>query len=99
MKVFAIGLADKPVTPEEKKKYMPTEVPATLRLYLDGKMDQYWFHLNQEKPGVVFLLNAESITQAEAIVADLPLAKDGLLKFNFIPVGPLMPLGSLIQGK
>ena len=38
MKVMAVGSLV-PLTPEQLKHYMPTEVPATLQLYLDGKME------------------------------------------------------------
>jgi hypothetical protein len=34
---------------------MPKEVPETLKLYLDGKIEQFWFR--DDKPGVVFLMN------------------------------------------
>ena len=96
MKVFAIGTGVKPLTDEMKQQYMPHEVPATLKLYLDGKMEQFWFR--GDTPGVVFLLSVESLDEAKATIGALPLAADGILKFEFIPVGPLMPLGLLIQG-
>ncbi|GAA0911868.1 hypothetical protein GCM10009552_25750 [Rothia nasimurium] len=94
MKVFAIGSGNAPLTPEQRQQYMPSEVPATLRLYLDGKMDQFWFR--GDTPGVVFLINAETVEEARDIVGTLPLAKAGILNFDFIPVGPLAPLGMLI---
>jgi hypothetical protein len=96
MKVFAIGTGTKPLTDELRQKYMPHEVPATLKLYLDGKMEQFWFR--GDMPGVVFLMSVESIDEAKALMAALPLAADGILVFEFIPVGPLMPLGLLIKG-
>jgi hypothetical protein len=40
MKVMAIGTL-KPLTSEQRQKYLPMEVPATLQLYLDGKMEQF----------------------------------------------------------
>jgi|SRR5215469_4577268 len=97
MKVFAIGTGAKPLTDEQKMKYMPREVPQTLKLYLEGKMEQFWFRA--DTPGVVFLMSVESLDEAKALIGALPLATDGILKFEYIPVGPLMPLGMLIQGK
>lgn len=97
MKVFAIGAGSKPLTDEQKQKYMPHEVPQTLKLYLDGKMEQFWFR--GDTPGVVFLMSVESLDEAKALIGALPLATDGILKFEYIPVGPLLPLGMLIQGK
>jgi hypothetical protein len=76
---------------------MPKEVPATLKLYLDGKIEQFWFR--QDTPGVIFLMDAESIDLAKTTVNSLPLAAGGFLKFEFVPVGPLAPLGLLLKDK
>lgn len=97
MKVFAIGTANGQFSPEESAKYMPAEVPATLQLYLDGKMEQFWFR--SDRPGVVFLMEAESLDTVKDAIRSLPLAAAGLLTFEYLPVGPLLPLGMLIQGK
>ena len=37
-KILAIGQFTKPPTPEQLKEIFPKEVPATLRLYLAGKI-------------------------------------------------------------
>ncbi len=97
MKVLAIATIVKPVTPEQRAEIMPREVPATLRLYLDGKIDQFWYR--QDKPGVVFLMEAESVDAARAATGTLPLVADGYAQYDFIPLGPLAPLGMLIQGR
>ena len=97
MKVLAIGRGVKPLTDEDRKRIMPTEVPHTLQLYLDGKIEQFFF--TQDKPGVVFLMNVGSVDEAKATVDALPLAAGGFLNYEFLPVGPLKPLGLLIQGK
>lgn len=97
MKVIAIGNITKPLTPEQRQQVMPSEVPATLKLYLDGKIEQFWFR--QDKPGVIFLMNAESLDQAKATVDALPLVTGGYASYELMQVGPLAPLGMLIQGK
>lgn len=73
---------------------LPKEVPDTLKLYLDGKIDQFWFR--EDQPGVVFLLNAASVEDAKSIVEALPLTTKGYFTYEYIPVGPLKPLGLLI---
>lgn len=75
---------------------MPKEVPAILQLYLDGKIDQFWFR--QDQPGVIFLMNG-SVEEAKAALDKLPLTAGGFMTFELTPVGPLAPLGMLIQGK
>ena len=97
MKVFAIGSIVKPVSDEQRKEIMPKEVPATLKHYLDGKIEQFWYR--QDAPGVIFLMNVESVDQAKATIEELPLVTGGYAKYDFMQVGPLAPLGLLIQGK
>ena len=97
MKVIAIASITQPLTPEQRQQIMPNEVPATLKLYLDGKIEQFWYR--QDAPGVIFLMNVESVDEAQAAVHALPLAVGGFAKYQLIPVGPLAPLGMLIQSR
>jgi hypothetical protein len=96
MKVFAIASANSTLTPDKLQQHMPNEVPATLKLYLDGKVEQFWF---REKAGPIFLMNVESVEQAKATLDTLPLVADGLMTYELMAVGPLAPLGRLIQNK
>ena len=97
MKVIAIGSIVKPVSDEQRKEIMPKEVPATLKHYLDGKIEQFWYR--QDAPGVIFLMNVESVDHAKAELDTLPLVVGGFAKYDLIAVSPLTPLGLLIQGK
>jgi hypothetical protein len=94
MKIMAIGTL-KPMTPEQQKTYMPKEVPATLQLYLNGKMEQFW--LRDANAGVIFLMTVDSIAEADALLKAMPLGHANLLTFELMPVGPLTPLGMLIK--
>ena len=94
MKVMAIGTLA-PLTPEQQKTYMPQEVPATLQLYLDGKMEQFW--LRSDGRGVIFLMSTGSVEEAGALLKALPLGRAGILRFDLMPIEPLMPLGMLIK--
>ncbi|GAB2800925.1 superoxide dismutase [Dyella kyungheensis] len=96
MKVFAIGTITSPPTAEQQQQIMPKEVPHTLQLYLDGKIEQFWFR--QDRPGVIFLMSVASVEAAKAEVDRLPLTEGGFMTFELIPAGPLAPLGRLIQG-
>jgi hypothetical protein len=73
---------------------MPSEVRATVNLYLDGKIRE-WYSRGDGK-GVVFLVDAKTEDEARAIMETLPLAKAQLMDHQYIPVGPLMPLRMLI---
>jgi len=75
-------------------KTLPEEVRETVKLYLDGKIQQ-WYGRSDGR-GVVFLLNAASVAEAKATMDGLPLAKAGLATFEFTPLGPLTPLRVLL---
>ena len=96
MKVIAIGSLVQTITPEQRQQIMPEEVSATLKHYLEGKIEQFWF---REKTGPIFLMNVESLEQAKAELATLPLVAADLMTYELMPVTPLSPLGLLIQGQ
>ena len=89
-------LTPKPgVTVEQVTKIMPSEIRATVPMYLDGKIQQ-WFSRGDGK-GVIFLLNCKDVEEAKALMESLPLTKENLMDEQFIPVGPLLPLGILLR--
>jgi len=75
-------------------KVMPDEVRATLKLYLDGKIQQWY--ARSDGRGVVFILNCTTSAEAKAITDTLPLSKTGLAAFEYTPLGPLTPLRMLL---
>jgi hypothetical protein len=89
-------LTPKPgATVEQIMKIMPAEIRATVPLYLDGKIQQ-WFTRGDGK-GVIFLMNCKDVDEARALIESLPLSKANLMDEQFIPVGPLLPLGILLR--
>ena len=94
MKVMAIGTL-KHLSAEQRQQILPREVPATLELYLDGKMEQFW--LRDKEEGVIFLMSVDSVDEADRLLKALPLGQANLLTFDLMPIGPLLPLGMLMQ--
>ena len=84
------------VTRPQVMAVMPSEVRETLKLYLDGKIRE-WYSRGDGR-GAVFLVDAKTEDEARAIVETLPLAKEHLMDYVYIPVGPLMPLRALMAG-
>ena len=76
-------------------KVMPDEVRETLKLYLDGKIQQ-WYSRSDGR-GVIFILNCVTAADAKAITDRLPLSKANLATFEYTPLGPLAPLRMLLQ--
>ena len=92
--VLVIETPRQGVTVSQIMAVMPSEVEATVKLYLDGKIRE-WYSRGNGK-GVVFLLDAKTEDDARAIMDTLPLAKENLMDHEYIPLGPLMPLRMLI---
>ena len=82
------------MTAQQIMAVIPAEIRATVKLYLDGKIQQ-WYSRGDGK-GVIFLINANTEDEARAIVETLPLAEEELIDHEYIPVGPLMPLRALM---
>ena len=94
-RVLAIGTFPHPPAQEELKGVMSREVPATLQLYLDGRIDQMF--VRQDMLGVVFLMNLVSVEDTRVLLGGLPLGLAGMMTFELIPLGPLAPLGALLS--
>jgi hypothetical protein len=93
-KILAIGTLNPGVEFAQARAILPTEVRETAKLYLDGKIDQ-WYSL-QEKRGVAFILNVTDVAAAHDMLEKLPLGQAHLMTFELIPLGPLNPLRQLL---
>ena len=82
------------VTREQVMAVMPDEIRQTVQLYLNGKIRE-WYSRGDGR-GVVLLLDARDVAEAQAIMDDLPLAKQNLMDHEYIAVGPLLPLRLLM---
>ena len=92
--VFALLTAKPGVTREQVMAIMPAEIRATVQLYLEGKIREWY--TREDGRGGVFLLNTRDVAEAASIMESLPLAKENMLDHEYIPVGPLMPLRLLL---
>lgn len=93
-KILAIGNVTAKATPDAIAPILPLEVRATVRNYLEGKIDSWFFQT--ESNGVVFIMNVPTVGDAHAILEALPLGVAGMMTFQLIPLGPLKPLGMLL---
>jgi hypothetical protein len=92
-RILAIGTVNPGVDPAAVRSILPIEVRETVKLYLDGKIDQ-WFSL-QDRRGVAFILNVTDATVAHEMLEKLPLGQAHLMSFELIPLAPLNPLRRL----
>jgi hypothetical protein len=96
IKLLAIGTFTAKAAPNVWRPILPTEMRETARLYLSGKIDQWY--VKQDQSGVVFIMNMTDPEEAHELLANLPLGQRGLMEFQIIPLGPLSPLRSLLSG-
>jgi hypothetical protein len=82
------------VTRPQIMSVMPAEIRATVRLYLDGEIRQWYSKADGRS--VIFVLGVRSVEQAQAIMDTLPLSKEDLMDHEYVPVGPLVPLALLL---
>ena len=94
-RVLAIGHIVAGADFSKIRPVMRNEVPDTVRLYLAGKIDQWY--TRKDANGVVFILNATSVEEAHALLEKLPLGQAHLMEFDLIPLGPLSPLNVLLM--
>jgi hypothetical protein len=94
--VMVILTSKEGVTRQQIMNVMPAEIRATVKLYLDGKIRQ-WYSRGDGR-GVVLFLDVKTVDEAHAIMDTLPLSKENLMDHEYIPVGPLLPLAVLIGG-
>jgi hypothetical protein len=92
-KILAIGTINPGVDPAKAFAILPNEVRDTVDLYLNGKIDQWYSQ--QERKGVVFILNVTDPAAARDMLEKLPLGQAHLMSFELIPIGPLNPLRQL----
>jgi hypothetical protein len=92
--VMVILTAKQGVTRQQIMAIMPSEIRETVKLYLDGKIRQ-WYSRGDGN-GTVFLIDAHTEDEARAAMETLPLSKEHLVDHEYIPIGPLMPLMGLM---
>ena len=92
-KILAIGTINPGVDPAKVFAILPNEVRDTVDLYLNGRIDQWYSQ--QERRGVVFILNVTDPAAARDMLEKLPLGQAHLMSFELTPIGPLNPLRQL----
>ena len=92
--VLAIETPRQGVTFQQVMDVIPAEIRATVNLYLEGKIRE-WYSRGDGR-GVIFLVDAKTEDEARGIMETLPLSREQLMDTKYIPVGPLMPMRALI---
>ena len=85
--VMVVLTAKQGVTRQQIMNVMPAEIRATVKLYLDGKIRQ-WYSRGDGR-GVVLFLDVKTVDEAHSPMDMLPLSKENLMDHEYIPVNIL----------
>jgi muconolactone delta-isomerase len=80
---------------QQMRRALPEEMRETAKLYLAGKIVQWWSHVDQA--GALFLFDCSTVEEAKTLAGELPLVKLGLADLSLTRIGPLMPMLTLMQ--
>ena len=95
MKILAIDRLNPGVTFDNIAPLLKDEAAHGWQLYAKGVFRE--MYLRGDRPGAVIIAECESLDEARAIFAELPLVRAHLIEFDFIPLGPFSPFGLLMS--
>ncbi len=84
MKVLAMEIEVKNVKPEEYKPYLKAEAKCVWELYQSGTIRELYFRADRSE--AVLILECADVSEAQQMLASLPLAQAGLITFEVIPL-------------
>ena len=96
VKVLAIGHPRSGVRWEHIAPYVGEEARYVWERYESDQVREFYLRADH-RPGVVLVLECDDVTEAERLVATLPMAEAGLLDFELIPLRPFMGFRALFE--
>ena len=93
MRILCLDIPREGVTLEDYAPHLLNETKHAWEGYTSGLIRDIYFR--QDRPGVVIIMEADSVEEAQKACDGFPLAKAGLLTFECIPFGPYSLWGSL----
>ncbi len=83
MRILVLDIPCEGVTPNDYAPHLLNEIKYGWSLLKSDIIRE--IYMRQDRPGVVIVLEAESLEKAKAICDDFPLVKAGLIDFQYIP--------------
>ena len=94
VKVVAIGRARSGVGCQDIAQYVGEEARQVWDLYESDRVREFYLRADG-RPGVVLIFECDDPSEAERLVAALPVLEAGLLDFEVIPLRPYAGLRRL----
>jgi hypothetical protein len=86
MKFLCLDIPQPGATLQQYEPHMLNETRHAWKLYKSGIVRELNFR--QDRPGVAFIAEADSVDDVRKALNDFPLAKAGLISWDVIPLGP-----------
>jgi hypothetical protein len=96
VKVLAIGHPRNGVRWEDIAPYVGEQARSVWEQYVTDQVREFYLRADHQ-PGAVLVLECDDVTEAERLVAALPIAEAGLLDFELIPLRPYMGFRQLFR--
>ena len=96
MKILCLSSLTSNATPEKINPLLKEEAAHAWGSYKAGLVREGYFRT--AKPGVVLMLECADVAEARRQLDDLPMVKAGLITFEYIPLGPFLPIEALFAG-
>lgn len=95
MKILAIDKFQPGIAMEDIAPHLRDEAAHAWRLYEQGVFRELYFR--GDRPGAVVIMECPDVDEARKIMNELPLVKNNLIEFEFIPIGYFAPFASLFE--
>jgi hypothetical protein len=96
VKVLAIGHPRSGVRWEHIYPYVGEQSRHVWEQYETDQVREFYLRADL-RPGVVLVFESDDVSEAERLVAALPMVEAGLLDFEFIPVRPYIGFRELFE--
>jgi hypothetical protein len=96
VKVLAIGHPRSGVRWEHIAPYVGEQARSVWERYEIDQVREFYLRADHQ-PGAVLVFERDVVTEAERLVATLPMAEAGLLDFELIPLRPFMGFRALFE--
>ena len=96
MKVLAIGRPQSGIRWENIAPYVGELARSVWERYESDEVREFYLRADN-RPGVVLVLECDDVTEADRLVAALPISEAELLDFEIIPLRPYIGLRELFR--
>jgi hypothetical protein len=97
MKILAFEVEQPGTNPDDYARYSEAEARQVWNLIQGGRIRE--IHFRQDQNSAVITLECQDLAEAQEILDTLPFVKEGLIRFDLIPLKPYPGLERLFKSK